>query len=116
VSGGVYLDVRGPDDAGPGEEATGVGASAPFVVTILAASHVDVDRLEVFVDGATVETIPIVEGDADPLEPWVRARVDVDVDVDATGSWVVFYAAGTEPYDVHSHVGYAVSNPVFLSR
>jgi hypothetical protein len=77
---------------------------------------VDVDRLEVFVDGASVEVMPIVPADADPVEPTIRARAMVDVDVAATGSWVVFYAGGTEELLTVGQRPFAVSNPVFLTR
>ena len=116
VSGGIYLDVIGPGGAGPGDEASGVGASAPFEVVVRAASWVDVDRLEVFVDGESVEVMPIVPDDADLIEPTIRARAAIDVDVSATGSWVVFYAGGTEELLTVRQRPYAVSNPVFLTR
>ncbi|MCC6874683.1 MAG: CehA/McbA family metallohydrolase [Sandaracinaceae bacterium] len=118
ISGGIYLDVAGPGGAGPGEEAAGVGDTASFNVTVQAASWIEVDRLEVIADGESVETIPITEGDRDPLEPHVRIRAAVSVPVATSGSYVIFHAAG--PSDLAPvHPGrrpFAVSNPVFLSR
>lgn len=116
VSGGIFLDVTGPDGATPGEEASGAGATAAFEVVVRAASWIDVDRLEVIVDGVTTETIPITIDDADPLEPTIRARIPVEADVAAGGSFVVFHAAGDEPFDTSGHRPFAVSNPIFLAR
>ncbi len=64
VSGGLFLDVVGPDGSHPGDEVNGVGDTAMFEVTVQAPSWVrDVNRLEVIVDGTTTETIPITESD-----------------------------------------------------
>jgi hypothetical protein len=116
VSGGIYLDVRGPGGVGPGQEASGVGERAPIEVEVRAAPWVDVQRMELIVDGVTVETIPVLEGDADPLNPTVRIRAMLEVDVAATRSWVVVHVAGDEPIDASGHRPFAVSNPVFLRR
>jgi hypothetical protein len=116
VSGGIYLEVVGPDGAGPGDEVSGVGDAARFDVVVRAAEWVDVNRLEVIVDGETVETIPLRPEDVDPLEPTVRARATIDVDVAPAGSFVVFHAAGDERLATGGGRPFAVSNPVFLAR
>lgn len=117
ISGGVFLDVRGPDDVGPGREATGVGAVATFEVVVRAAAHVAVDRLEVIVDGNTVEMLPITPEDADEEDPVVRARATIEVDVAPAGSWVIFHAAGDTAYEARGgSMPFAVSNPVWLRR
>lgn len=113
VSGGIYLDVTGPGGAQPGDDAIGAGATASFEVVVRAASWVDVDRLEVIVDGVSVETMTIRPEDAELMD--VRARAMVDVPVAAGGSWVVFHAAGTLPLPSSSREPFAVSNPVFLT-
>ena len=41
-------------------------------VTIQAATWIDVTAIEVIVDGQTVDTIPIMPGDADPTNPVIR--------------------------------------------
>jgi hypothetical protein len=116
VSGGIYLDVVGPGGAGPGQEASGVGDVANVEVVVRAAPWIDVQRLELIVDGASVETVPVLESDRDPLDPTVRLRASLEADVAPAGSWVVVHAAGDEPFDVHGRVPFAVSNPIFLRR
>ncbi|MEZ6018514.1 MAG: CehA/McbA family metallohydrolase, partial [Planctomycetota bacterium] len=120
ISGGIYLTVTGPGGAGPGDDATGVGDTASFDVTVQAASFIEgITGLEVIVDGVTTETIPITEADRDPLAPTVRLRATgVEVPVAATGSWVVFHVGSdTAMDDLHpGRQPFAVSNPVFLTR
>ncbi len=116
INGGIYMDVTAPGGEGPGDSASGVGATASLEVVLYAASHVGVDRLEVIVDGLTTETITIAPGDADPMDPVVRARATIEVDVSPGGSWVVFHASGDEPYGTDGYRPFVVSNPLFLSR
>lgn len=115
VSGGIHLDVRGPGEVGPGQEARGVGARAPIDVEVRAAPWVDVARLELVVDGASVETFSILEADGDPLDSTVRLRARLEVEVAASGSWVVVHVAGDEPL-LPGRRPFAVSNPIFLRR
>jgi hypothetical protein len=117
VMGGIYLDVLGPSTTRPGQRASGAGMRAQIHVTVSAASFVDVDALEVIVDGATVETIPI-SVPTDPTDP-VRFDdvVEVDVAAGAAGSYVVLHAYGDTPPDIaYGDQPFAVSNPIFLTR
>ena len=116
INGGIYMQVRASGGEGPGDTASGVGAATSLEVELYAASHVDVDQLEIIVDGATTELIPIVPGDADPMNPVVRARATIDVDVASTGSWVVLHASGETAFDTNAHRPFVVSNPIFLTR
>jgi hypothetical protein len=121
ISGGIYLTVVGPDGSGPGDDVEIDGTTATFDVTVQAASWIEgIDRLEVIVDGESVETISITEADRDPLLAQIRFRADIEVDVAAAGSWVVFHAGTSEGSDLAPvHPGrraFAVSNPVFVSR
>lgn len=116
VSGGIYLDVAGPDGASMGDEVEGAGARAAFEVVVRAASHVEVNRLEVIVDGVTTETLTIAPEDADLVDAAIRARITVEVDVAAGGSWVVFHAAGDASFDAQGSRPFAVSNPIWLRR
>ncbi len=116
VSGGIYLDVTGPGDVGPGDQASSVGPRATFQVVVRAAPWVDVSRLEVIVNGETTETIPITADDADPIEPTIRARATIEADVRVDGSYVIFHAAGDQPVDAVGDLPFAVSNPIFLRR
>lgn len=112
ISGGIYAEVTGPSGVGPGEEATGVGPRASLEVRLFAAPRISVDRLEVFVDGQSTETIPILPADAiDAIE---RARATIEVDVAPAGSWVVLHAASDTPYGTDGHRPFVVSNPIFL--
>ncbi|MCA9614480.1 MAG: CehA/McbA family metallohydrolase [Myxococcales bacterium] len=115
VTGGIYLEITGPGGAGPGDDATGVGARASFEVVVRAASHVEVNRLEVIVDGMTAETLPIEPGDAEAGTS-VRARMTIEADVASSGSWVVFHAAGDTGFDAQNSRPFAISNPVYLTR
>lgn len=116
VSGGIYVDAS-VGDAGPGDEASGLGAQASVHVRVQAASWIDVDRLDVVVDGETVQTIDILPDDADPLTA-TRFEHDITVDVAAGGSFVVFAAYGDTPLEpVHpGRIPFGVTNPIFLRR
>ena len=110
ISGGIFVDAT-IDGVGPGETATGVGATASAQVRVQAASWVDVDRLEVIVDGETVDVITIPAGPGP-----VRFEDTVSVPVAAGGSWVTFAAAGDAPLEpVHpGRLPFAHTNPIWL--
>jgi hypothetical protein len=115
VMGGIYLDVMGPGSTRPGHTASGVGMRTQIHVTVSAASFVDVDALEVIVDGTSTETLPI-PAPIDPTDP-VRFDDVVEVDVAAAGSFVVLHAYGnTTPNIAYGDQPFAVSNPIFLTR
>ena len=83
-------------------------------VVVRAASWVHVNRLEVIVDGATVDELEILDS-ADPI----RFERTLEVPVAAgMGSFVVFVASGEEELEpVHrGRIPFAMSNPIFLSR
>lgn len=122
ISGGLFLTVTGPGGVGPGDEARGVGESAMFDVTLQAPCWItSAMELEVIVDGATVETIPIAATtpeSCDPLRLEATGDMGISVPVAAAGSWVVFHAkAEMDLSPVHpGRMPFAVSNPVFLQR
>lgn len=117
ISGGIYVDAL-VGEAGPGDTATGVGMSTSVHVRVQAASWVDVDALDVVVDGVTVDTIDILPGDADPAHPNVRFEEDVTVDVASAGSYVIVAAYGDSALEpVHrSRLPFGVTNPIWLER
>lgn len=117
VSGGIYLEVEGPGGEGPGDSITGAGATAMFHVVVRAAEWIDVDSLEVIVDGMTTETITMPATAADPTIRF-DSMVSVPVAAGAMGSWVVFHARGDEDMqDLHpGREPFAVSNAIFLTR
>ncbi|MCZ7684626.1 MAG: hypothetical protein M5U28_39975 [Sandaracinaceae bacterium] len=83
-----------------------------------AASWIDVDRVDVVVDGAIVEQIDITEDDGDPLAPTTRFDREITVSVAATGSYVIFAAYGDAALEpVHpGRIPFGVTNPIFLRR
>lgn len=118
ISGGIYLDVVGPGGERPGDEVRNANATTPIHVVVRAAEWIDVDRLEVFVDGVSDQTYAI--GEPSGTDPTIRLdeMVEVPVSASAMGSWVVFVAAGTDELAL-LHPGrrpFAVSNPIFLYR
>jgi hypothetical protein len=116
VSGGIYVGAR-VGAAGPGDTAT-TGALAMVEITVQAASWVDVDTVEVVVDGQTADTFAVTAADADPGNPAVRWRRTVAVDVAAAGSFVVVAAHGDRDLSpVHpGREPFGVTNPIFLRR
>lgn len=117
IYGGVYVTAR-VGEAGPGDDATGVAATVEVQVTLQAPSWIDVDWIDVVVDGETVETIAVLPGDADPLDPTIRFDAPLTVNVAATGSYVIIAAWGERNLDpVHpGRQPFGVTNPIFLRR
>ncbi len=115
VSGGIYLDVTANGAvAGPGDTVTGATAMASVHVRVQAADWIDVDQLELIVDGESVATMPITMG-ADPV---LRFEGDLDVPVAAAGSWAIVHVRATSDMQL-LHPGrepFAVSNPIFFER
>jgi hypothetical protein len=116
VSGGIYVTAK-LGTAGPGDTTTGAGSPMMVDVTLQAATWIDVDAIDVVVDGETVDTIPVMPGDADPTNPAIRWRGQVPVQVRAAGGFVVIaaYAQRTlEP--VHpGRTPFGVTNPIFVT-
>ncbi|HVK87214.1 MAG TPA: CehA/McbA family metallohydrolase [Kofleriaceae bacterium] len=116
VSGGIYVTAR-IGAAGPGDTITGAGTSLALDITVEAATWVDVDAIDVVVDGETVDTIAIMPGDADPGNPAIRWRGQVTVQPRATGGFVVVAAYGDAPLEpVHpGRIPFGVTNPIFVT-
>jgi len=85
-------------------------------VVVRAATWIDVDAIELVVDGQTADTIPIMPGDADPSDPTVRWRGALPVQVQATGGFVVVAAYGATALEpVHpGRKPFGVTNPIFV--
>lgn len=117
VSGGIYVDTR-LGAAGPGDTVTGAGALAMVDVRVQAASWVDVDTVDVAVDGEIVDSFTVTPADADPQAPAVRWHKQVAIDVAAGGSWVVVAAHGDRDLaPVHpGRAAFGVTNPIFVRR
>jgi hypothetical protein len=115
VSGGIYVTAQ-LGTAGPGDTVTGAGSPMNVDVTVQAATWIDVDAIEVIVDGVTVDTIPVMPSDADPGNPVIRYKAQVPVQVQATGGFVVIAAyGGTGLAPVHpGKIPFGVANPIFV--
>ena len=118
ISGGIYVDVH-VGTAGPGDDVTGAPATMAVHVRVQAASWIDVDAIDVVVDGQTVDTIAIAPSDANPANPVIRFEKDIEINVaPEKGSYVVVAAYGDAPLEpVHpGRVPFGVTNPIFLTR
>ena len=109
VDGGISLDAR-VGDAGPGDEVTGTGTQS-IAVRVMAPSWVDATELEVWIDGALTETLPLGPGDG--VE---RFAGDVEVDIPATGGWVLLHARGEMALDpvFPGRDPFGVTMPIFF--
>lgn len=109
VSGGIYIDAVARGDVRPGGELTGAMATESIAVRVQAASWIDVDTLEVYVDGELAETFSIA-----PTMDVVRFEESIDI---TPGSWVVFHAKGDMALDpVHQgHMPFGVTMPIFMT-
>ncbi len=115
ISGGIYVTAT-LGAAGPGDSVTGAGSPMMVDVTVQAASWVDVDAIDVVVDGQIVDTIAIMPGDADAQNPVIRWRGQVPVQVQASGGFVVIAAYGDAALEpVHpGRIPFGVTNPIFV--
>jgi hypothetical protein len=115
VTGGIYVTAQ-LGTAGPGDTVTGAGSPMNLDVTVQAATWIDVDAIEIIVDGVTVDTIPVMPSDADPGNPVIRFKAAVPVQVQATGGFVVIAAyGGTGLAPVHpGKIPFGVANPIFV--
>ena len=116
VSGGIYVTAK-LGTAGPGDTTTGAGSPQMVDVTVQAPTWIDVSSIDVVVDGTTVDTIPVMPGDADPQNPAIRWKGQVPVMVRAAGGFVVIAASGTQPLEpVHpGEKPFGVTNPIFVT-
>jgi hypothetical protein len=116
ISGGIYITAK-LGNTGPGGTVTGAGAPMQVDVTIQAPTWIDVDAIDVVVDGQVVDTIPIMPGDADPQQPAIRWQGQLPVQVSASGGFVVIAAYGDKALDpVHpGRVPFGVTNPIFVT-
>jgi hypothetical protein len=116
VSGGIYVDAK-IGATRSGDTTTGAGSPMMVDVTVQAATWIDVDAIDVVVDGETVDTIPIMPGDADPTNPAIRWRGQVPVQVRAAGGFVVIAAYGDHDLaPLHpGHIPFGMTNPIFVT-
>ena len=120
VSGGLYVNVRGPGGERLGETVTTADATATLTVTVQAASWVPADSLEVIVDGETTAVLTLQPDPhhAGPGQRFVHPIV-VPVDPDpARRTWVVLHARGDGDLSpVHpGRRPFGVTNPIYLQH
>ncbi len=115
VSGGIFVTAK-IGAAGPGDTVTGAGNPMSVDVTVQAPQWIDVDAIDVVVDGVTVDTIPIMPGDADPNNPTVRWRGAIPIQAAASGGFVIVAAYGDAPLEpVHpKRKPFGMTNPIFV--
>ncbi len=116
ISGGIYVTAK-LGNAGPGDTITGAGSPMMVDVTVQAATWIDVDAIDVVVDGQVIDTIAIMPGDADPQNPVIRWQGQIPVQVQASGGFVVIAAYGDAALDpVHpGRIPFGVTNPIFVT-
>lgn len=117
ISGGLYLEVKGPGGEGPGETISTGDGKAQLSVTIQAPGWIDADSLEVIVNGVTVLDETLDPPTAGGPHRWERV-VPVQADPSRPRSWVVVHARGKGDLSAW-HLGkkpFAASNPIFLER
>ncbi|MBK8412583.1 MAG: CehA/McbA family metallohydrolase [Sandaracinaceae bacterium] len=116
INGGVHLSALHASGARPGEVVTNAATGELVRVVVQAPQWVDVDSLRVYVNGVLVETIPLDNTTADPLNPVSRFDADVSVPTNDMAAWVVFVAAGdTDLTPVHpGRMPFGVTNPIFF--
>ena len=115
VSGGVYVTAK-IGTANPGDTVTGAGNPMAVDVIVRAATWIDVDTIEVVVDGTTVDMIPIMPADVDPGDATIRWRGSIPVQAQATGGYVVIAAFGDKTLEpVHKgRKPFGMTNPIFI--
>lgn len=115
ISGGILVDAR-LGTTRTGDQTTGAGAPMMLDVTVQAPTWVDVDSLDVVVDGVVVDTIPIMASDADPGNPVIRFARAVPVQTAAAGGFVLVAAYGSSDLEpVHpGRKPFGVTEPIFV--
>jgi hypothetical protein len=116
ISGGIYVTAK-LGTAAPGDTVSGAGSPMMVDVMIQAPTWVDVDAIDVVVDGNVIDTIPIMPADADATNPAIRFHKQLPVQVQASGGFVVIAAYGDKALDpVHpGRIPFGVTNPIFVT-
>lgn len=116
VSGGLYMTVSGPGGVGPGGAIPMASGPQTFQIVVQTPKWLSAKRLEVIVDGETVETRELPESVA-PQGRRYEDTVSVTAPAGRPGvHWVVFHASSTTDL-APLHPGrrpFAVSNPIFF--
>jgi hypothetical protein len=116
VSGGLYVNISGPGGERMGETVVTSDATVLVTATVQAPGWINAAELEVIVNGATQEVIPLQNPVGNPGQLFV-VPVTVPVDSLRPRTWVVLHARGTGDLSpVHpGRRPYAVTNALFLT-
>lgn len=116
ISGGIFLEVTGPNGERPGDTLMG-DTNPTFTVRAQTPSWIQATELEVIVNGVTVQETPL-EVDTDDAGMTYTNSVAVTFDGALDRSWVVFHVRGAGSLDpVHpGRSPFAVTNPMFFSN
>jgi hypothetical protein len=111
VSGGLYITAQGPDGKGPGQ----TSAAGAFKVRVQSPSWLSATTLEVWVDGALSQSLPLTASGGGPGHVY-DATPTVAPGAGAGRHFVVFHAKGaTDLAPLHpGRKPFAVTNPIFL--
>jgi hypothetical protein len=113
VSMGPFVEAR-IGEAGPGDTVQASPGTVPLDITVRSADWVQVNRVDVIVDGDTVDSFEVGEADGANNVRWAKV-VDVPVVHD---SWVAVVVSGTHPVDEvlpGLHVApFAFTNPIYV--
>ena len=120
ISGGLFLDVKGPGGERPGTTITTTGGKATFTIRVGAPSWVSADTLEAVIDGVPSEgpqqLVPVA-GHPGPGKLFEQT-ITVGIDPATPRHFVVFVARGEKGKDLSplhpTRRPFAVSNPYFL--
>ncbi len=116
VSGGLYMTVSGPGGVHPGGTIAMASGPQTFQIVVQTTKWLSAKRLEVIVDGETVETKELQESVV-PAGRRYEATVQVTPPTGRSGAhWVVFHASSTvDLAPLHpGRIPFAVSNPIFF--
>lgn len=115
VNGGIFVDAT-VAGVGPGGTASGLGTDTNVHLRVRAAAWVDVDAIEIVVDGQTLATLDVA---ADCTQNGVvRCELDYPIAVGAANSYVVVAAYGNQTMEpvMRGRIPFGATNAIFLER
>jgi len=115
VNGGVFVDAT-VNGVGPGGTATALGTSTSVHVRVRAISTIDVDNIDLVVDGQTVATIDVASDCTQ--NGVVRCDQDFPITVGTSNSYVIVAAYGNTTMEplMRGRIPFGVTNPIYLER
>mgnify|MGYP002381848297 CR=1 FL=1 len=118
VSGGLLIDVRGPNGEGPGQTIKGAGAKVGFDIVVQSPGWLEAKQIEVIVDGETVDVQSLRPVMTQTGAHRYENHLEVTPPKNAKAThWVVFHAnnpGATLAPVLEGKNPFAVSNPIFF--